>query len=372
LFERWHALGTRLLASPGFQRWAAAFPLTRPIARRRARALFDLCAGFVYSQVLLAAVRLRLLDRLASGAKPLPALAAELGLEQRNARILLEAAAALGLADRRAGDRYALGPLGAALAGNPGLAQMIEHHGLLYADLEDPVALLSGDRKRTALAEYWPYADPERSPRALAEAEIDRYTALMAATQPLIAREVLAAYPVARHRCLLDVGGGEGSFLLAAARHAPRLRLMLFDLPPVAERARAHFAEADLGERADALGGDFLVDPLPRGADLLTLVRILHDHDDEAALRLLRAAHEALDPGGTLLVAEPMTASRGPDPLAAYFGFYLLAMGRGRPRTPEALARLARAAGFAEPRVRRTRVPLLTRLLVSRKPGRKS
>ena len=57
----------RLLASRRFQRWAAAFPLTRPIARRRARALFDLCAGFVYSQVLFACVRLKLFDALAAG-----------------------------------------------------------------------------------------------------------------------------------------------------------------------------------------------------------------------------------------------------------------------------------------------------------------
>ena len=52
--DRIHASLDGLLASPRFRRWAAAFPLTRPIARRRARELFDLCAGFVYSQVLLA------------------------------------------------------------------------------------------------------------------------------------------------------------------------------------------------------------------------------------------------------------------------------------------------------------------------------
>ncbi|MCC7280468.1 MAG: methyltransferase, partial [Chromatiaceae bacterium] len=48
----------RLLASPAFQRWAVDFPLTRPIAQRRARALFDVTAGFVYSQILFACVRL--------------------------------------------------------------------------------------------------------------------------------------------------------------------------------------------------------------------------------------------------------------------------------------------------------------------------
>ncbi len=57
----------RLIASPRFQRFAAAFPLTRPTAHRNARALFDLCAGFVYAQVLAACLRLDLFRILADG-----------------------------------------------------------------------------------------------------------------------------------------------------------------------------------------------------------------------------------------------------------------------------------------------------------------
>ncbi len=35
---------------------------------------------------------------------------------------------------------------------------MVEHHALLYADLADPVALLRGDERDTALRRYWAYA----------------------------------------------------------------------------------------------------------------------------------------------------------------------------------------------------------------------
>ena len=75
-------LRDRLLASPRFQRWAIGFPLTRWIARRRARALFDLCAGFVYSQVLLACVELRLFEHLAEGPQSLAALASSWALPE--------------------------------------------------------------------------------------------------------------------------------------------------------------------------------------------------------------------------------------------------------------------------------------------------
>ncbi len=131
---------------PALPGWAAAFPLTRLVARRRARTLFDLCAGFVYAQVLLACVRLRLFDVLREGPLAMPDLAARLALPLDGAARLLAAAAALQLVSRRGGGRFGLGALGAAMVGNPGVAAMVEHHALLYADLADPVALLRGDR----------------------------------------------------------------------------------------------------------------------------------------------------------------------------------------------------------------------------------
>jgi demethylspheroidene O-methyltransferase len=372
LRDRWYGLRDRLLASRRFQRWAAAFPLTRPIAQRRARALFDLCAGFVYSQVLLACVRLHLFETLFDGPLSVPVLAARLHLPADAAARLLEAAASLDLVAARGDGRYGLGVLGAAAIGNSAVAAMVEHHAMLYADLGDPVALLRGLGHETELARYWPYAG-HAAPSQVTAAQSASYSALMSASQPLIAEEVLAAYPLRRHRHLLDVGGGDGTFLATAAARVPGLRLTLFDLPPVAERARARFAAAGLAGRADAVGGDFHSDPLPVGADIISLLRVVHDHNDDAVLALLRAAHRALPPGGTLLLAEPMSGTKGAEPIgAAYFGFYLLAMGRGRPRTAEELRGLLAAAGFAAVEMRRTRTPLFVRLMVARKAGASS
>jgi demethylspheroidene O-methyltransferase len=360
--DRLLAVRDRLVASPRFRAWAAATPFTRPIARQRTRALFDLCAGFVYSQVLYACVELHLFDILAEGPQPLPPLAARLGLPPPGAERLLRAAVSLRLVSRRAGGRFGLGPLGAAMVGNAGIAEMVRHHRMLYADLADPVALLRGEARGTALSSYWAYSG---NPGASAlGGEVAAYTALMAASQPLVAGEILAAYPVRRHRLLMDVGGGDGSFLLAVAAQAPALRLRLFDLPPVAGRAAERFTTAGLGSRAEATGGDFLDGALPPGADLVSLVRVVHDHDDDAALRILRAAHAALPPGGTLLLAEPMSDTPGAEPVGdAYFGFYLMAMGQGRTRTPAELTAMLHAAGFGSVRRHRTHTPLLVGVL---------
>ncbi|MGU3540982.1 methyltransferase [Methylobacterium sp. A54F] len=366
--ERWLAFRNARVASPGFQRWAAGFPLTRGIARRNTRALFDLCAGFVYAQVLQACVRLDLFRILEAGPACAADLAPRLRLAPERAECLLRAAASLDLVRHLADGRYALADLGAALLGNPSVAAMIEHHAMLYDDLRDPVALLRGEGGPTRLSAYWPYAEAA-DPAAVAPGSVAAYSGLMRASQALIAEDVLDAYPLARHACLLDLGGGEGAFVEAAARRAPALRLMLLDLAPVAARAEARLAALGLGPRVTCHGGSFLDGALPRGADVVSLVRVLHDHGDERALAILRAARAALPPGGTLLIAEPLAGTPGAEPIGdAYFGFYLLAMGSGRPRRFDEVAALLRLAGFAEPRARATRRPLLTGLITANRP----
>ncbi len=361
----WRGWRNRLLAQRRFQRWAAGFPLTRPIARRRARRLFDLCAGFVYSQVLYAFVRLDLAGALATGPATCPELARHCGLAVDATERLLAAAAALGLVDALAGGRYVLGADGAALLGNDGVAAMIAHHDMLYRDLSDPVALLRGATRPTELERFWAYARAAR-PGALPGDSVADYCSLMTASQPLVAAEVLEACDLSARTRLLDVGGGEGAFLAAAAARYAHLDLMLFDLPAVAERARARLAAAGLGERVAVHGGDFFSQPLPQGADAASLVRVLHDHDDAACARLLAAIHACLRPGGVLLVGEPMAATPGAEPMGAtYFGFYLLAMGSGRARTPEELAAMLRQAGFTAPRLLRTRQPLQVQVLIA-------
>jgi len=183
----------------------------------------------------------------------------------------------------------------------------------------------------------------------------------------MIAQQVLSAYSFRNHRCLLDVGGGDGSFISEVAAQAPKLRCMLFDLPAVADQASARFNNAGLSSRAVAIGGSFLADPLPEGADIVSLVRVIHDHDDANVMTLLRAAHRALPGNGTLLIAEPLAGIRGSEPIGdAYFAFYLMAMGSGRARTFERLRDMLTEAGFADVALRAAAMPILASVITAR------
>ncbi len=355
-----------LVATDRFQRWSARFPLTRPVTLRRSRALFDLVSGFVYTQTLLACVELDLFAYLAGGARTIEEIAEHTNLSRASTERLLNAAVSLRLTMKRRHGRYALGALGAPLVGNTGVLALIRHHRMAYQDLSDPVALLrQGADFRTELSRYWSYADAPR-PQQIDDARVAAYSEIMADTLPPVANDVLDAYDLSKHACLLDVGGGEGVFLsLVGARHA-NLQLRLFDLPAVASRAKARLGRAGLGDRVECHGGNFHADALPAGADVISLVRVLLDHDDESVLRLLKAVRAALPSGGVLLIAEAMAGVRGAETVGdAYFSFYLMAMGKGRARRASELHQMLQAAGFKRSRELSTRFPIQTGLIVA-------
>ena len=190
---------------------------------------------------------------------------------------------------------------------------------------------------------------------ALEAERVRAYSTLMAESQPMIAEQVLAAYSFDRHRHLMDVGGGTGAFLAAVHARHPALERTLFDLPGVVANV-----DTDAPDAPEVVAGSFRSDPLPEGADVISLVRIVHDHDDDVVLELLARVRAALPADGTLVIAEPMAGTPGAEPIGdAYFGFYLLAMGSGRARSKREIDALLAAAGFAAGTPHRTPIPLI-------------
>jgi demethylspheroidene O-methyltransferase len=320
--------------------------------------MFDLVAGFCHSQILQAFVRLKLPQILLDREMTAQALATEVDVPQDRMPVLLAGAESIGLIKRRRSGRYALTTRGAALAGVPGLAGMIDHHDVLYLDLADPVAFFRGEVE-TELAEFWPYvfgAGGATDPQTTAT-----YSQLMADSQVLVAEDTLAMVDLSDAAQLLDVGGGTGAFLASVGAAHPDLQMTLFDLPAVAPAAAERFAQAGLSERVDIVTGSFRDEPLPRGADLISLVRVLYDHADKTVLELLQAAHDALPEGGRILISEPMTGGQTPQRAGdAYFALYCMAMRTGRARSSGQIAALLEQAGFTQIQTPKARRPFIT------------
>jgi demethylspheroidene O-methyltransferase len=362
----WIKRRNRVFANPRFQHWAARLPLIRWIARSRADAAFDLLAGFAYSQVLRAYVESGLFDILQDGPLHVAAIAPRMELSEAAALTLLRAGRALRLSEEAAPDRWMLGEQGAVFAANAGVQAMVRHHRLLYADLADPMALLRADRREaTALSRYWTYAGALHGAGERG-AQTAEYSQLMAASQHFVADEVLASVSFRDVTRLLDVGGGHGAFLKAIGTAWPQLELGLFDLPEVAETGRAVLGEALGAGRVTAHPGNFFKDSIPQGYDMVSLIRILHDHDDAPAQGLLANIRASLAPGARLLIAEPMAQIPGAEPMGeAFFGLYLWAMGSGRPRSPADIIAMLRSAGFSRAQVVATAQPVNASVIIA-------
>lgn len=362
----WIKRRNRVFANPRFQHWAARLPLIRWIARSRADAAFDLLAGFAYSQVLRAYVESGLFDILQEGPLPAAAIGPRMALSEAAALTLLRAGRALKLSEEAAPDCWMLGEQGAVFAANAGVQAMVRHHRLLYADLADPMGLLRADRREaTSLSRFWTYAGALHGATERGE-QTSEYSQLMAASQHFVADEVLASVSFRDITRLLDVGGGHGAFLQAIGTAWPQLELGLFDLPEVAETGRTVLGEAVGAGRVTAHPGNFFKDSIPQGYDMVSLIRILHDHDDAPAQGLLANIRKSLAPGARLLIAEPMAQIPGAEPMGeAFFGLYLWAMGSGRPRSPAEIIAMLKRAGFARAQVVATAQPVNASVIIA-------
>lgn len=358
-------LRNQLLANPKFRAFAEKIPVLQWVARRRAYDLFAMAGGFIHSQVLQSCVSLGLFDHLKAGPRSAKALAEFAGLPEDRLIHLLRAAAALRLLEQRPDARFGLGVLGAATIDNPSILSIIRHHETLYRDLGEPAELFRGNAAGEGMQSLWPYATSD-APASLPADAVSTYTDLMAASQAMVAEQVIAAFSFRNRRRLLDIGGGSGAFVRAVHARWPHLSLTIADLPGVAEIAKKDIAGLGLSEAIDVVGADAARDELPTGYDVVSLVRILHDHDDPMAEMFVRAARRSLTDDGVLLIAEPMADAPGAGRLIdAYFNVYLLAMGSGRPRRFDELRDMLTAAGFGQVRRLRTRIPLITSVVVA-------
>jgi hypothetical protein len=118
--------------------------------------------------------------------------------------------------------------------------------------------------------------------------------------------ELLAEkFDFSKWKTLCDVGGATGLLSIEAVKKHPQLKAISFDLPEVEPIAKKHIAAAGLTGRVSTASGDFFKNPLPK-ADVITMGMILHDWNLEKKMHLIRAAYDALPPGGAFIAIEAL------------------------------------------------------------------
>jgi O-methyltransferase domain/Dimerisation domain len=240
--------------------------------------IMRIALGFMAAKHLFVATAIGLFERLAGGPATLDELAAASGVPRRTLRISADAMVSLGLLEREGG-RYRNSAAAAAfLAGGPGPdpRPMLRFWDKLsypaWLNLESAV------RNGAGQAGFFQFNEEEQQ---IFSAGVEAFSAPAAAA-------LSAAYDFGRHRRVLDVARGTGSFLITILRHHATLRSTLFQLPGTCAVARRRLAREPQGARIEVTEGDLLKDPLPNGHDVVIAANIVHALSEVHNLDLLR------------------------------------------------------------------------------------
>jgi SAM-dependent methyltransferase len=268
--------------------------------------IMRLASGFMAAKHLFAASELGIFEALADSPANLDALAARTGLTRRAARISADAMVALGILERD-GDQYRNGPAAARFlsGGTP-------------ADLRpllrfwDQISYPAWQALAQALA-----SGPPQEIFELDDARQEIVSAGIEAVLTGPAHTLTEVVDLSAHRRLLDIGGGTGSWTIAAARRHPHLQATVLDLPVVAEIARNRVARSGLADRITVLAGDAMHDELPAGHDVFLVANLVHYWSPEDNIALLRRIRRAAAPAARLLLADFWTDPTHTQPLHA-------------------------------------------------------
>jgi ubiquinone/menaquinone biosynthesis C-methylase UbiE len=172
----------------------------------------------------------------------------------------------------------------------------------------------------------------------------------MAQHSRLMGRRLVEAYDFADAGRVVDVGGGDGSFLSTVLRGYPELTGLVYDAPYVSDAARKQLATSGLGERCSFASGDFL-QSVPFGGDIYMLKGVLHNWPDDQAVLLLRNCCRAMDATGRLLLIEWVVPPGDIPHPSKFLDLSMLFVYGGRERTEQEYIELLTDAGLRLDRI---------------------
>jgi SAM-dependent methyltransferase len=291
------------------------------MANESSAKIFEVGTDFMAAKHLFVANEVGLFKKLSAGPATLEELTERIGIPRRTARIVADAMVALGFVERR-GDRYQ----NAAVADKFLSGQhATDLRALLpfFDRILYPIWMKLEEAVRTGKTPSQKFEFTEVDQRVYSEG-VEAFSAEQA-------QSLAANYDFGKHRSVLDLGGGTGSFLITVLSQYSSLQGTLFELSGAATVARQRLASHPLAERIRIVEGDFFKNPIPGGHDVIIVANIVHVFSPERNLELLRRLREGAVAGSHLLLVDLWTDPTHTQPLFAALmaGSFLLRSGEG-------------------------------------------
>lgn len=319
--------------------------------------------GFRATQVIHVVAVLGIADHLVSGPATAQQLAGETGVDAGALGRVLRLAAYLGIVDEGPGETFALTPMGEGLRSDvprsvrSGAIMLGLEHYRAWADLLYAVKTGEPAFAHVYGADLFTYLSQHPDSQAA-------FDAAMAGNVEMQVGSLPAAYDFSAVGVIVDVGGGNGAVAASILAAHPHVSAIIEDQPQVLEAAREFLSRRGLLDRCRLVPGNFF-ESVPAGGDVYVLSHIVHDWNDDAALKILANCRAAMRPSSRLLLLEAVLPPHGTQMAATLFDVNMLVMLGGKERTEAEFRDLLGRADFALHRI----VPLSERRsLIEAKP----
>lgn len=300
--------------------------------------IFEVASGFMAAKHLFVANEVGLFEKLAEGPATLDELTRRIGIPRRTTRIVADAMVALGFVERQ-GEQYQNGPVADSfLSGRSptDLRALLRYmNRIVY-----PTLMKLEEVVRTGQTPSQQFKFTEEDQRLFSEG-VEALTAGQAQT-------LATNYDFSRHRSVLDLGGGTGSFLIAVLSEHSGVQGTLFELPGAVAVARQRLTGNPLESRIQIIAGDFFTTPIPAGHDAIIVANVIHLLSPERNLELLRRIRESVSDESRLLLVDLWTDPTHTEPLFAALmaGAFLLRSGEGDVYSEEEVRGWLQATGW--------------------------
>ncbi|MCP4373047.1 MAG: methyltransferase [Deltaproteobacteria bacterium] len=308
-------------------------------------ALLQMITGYWTSQAIYVAAKLGIADLLKDGPKSCDILAKSTETSQRELFRLLRYLASIGIFAEVEDTFFELTPLAAYLQSETpsSLRSLVIYYGeetyqpwgsILHSIKTGETAF--NQVHKSGVFQYFAQY-PESA--AVFNQAMTEYTA-----EESIA--VINAYDFSKFDKIVDVGGGQGSFMATILKANDEPKGILFDLPQGIGGAKEYLDTEDLIDRCEIIEGDFFKS-IPSGGDAYIFKNIFVNWDDERCIDILKNCHHAMAENGKLIIAEVSVISPKNTPsFSKLFDLHMLVMTGGRGRTEAEFQALFVATGF--------------------------
>jgi len=167
---------------------------------------------------------------------------------------------------------------------------------------------------------------------------------------------VVNAYDFQGIKTLVDIAGGHGRLLTGVLDANPEMNGVLFDQPHVIADARNTVAASNAAERVELVGGDFFAS-VPSGGDAYMMKHIIHDWDDERAIKILSNVKKAMNADGRVLLVEAVIETGNKQDFGKLMDIEMLVSPGGKERTALEYSEIFAKAGLRLKRIVKTQSP---------------